>query len=94
MKGAVACMQGYAARLGLGITLNKNQVVARNPRIKKSNPGGIFLAFRDNTILLNLFGRYGKGWYIFTFLIIAKLAGLKSQHILYFFNLHVPFIGV
>ena len=35
ITGAAALMQGYAALLGLGITLTRNHSVAVNPMIRK-----------------------------------------------------------
>jgi len=39
-------MHGYAALLGLGITLIKNQIVANNPKVKKTILEWIFLSLR------------------------------------------------
>ncbi len=39
--GAAAFIHGYAALLGLGITLTRNQIVADIPEIKKMSFAGI-----------------------------------------------------
>ena len=39
MNGAAARMQGYAARLGFGITRMKNQIIEINPVSIKKNVG-------------------------------------------------------
>jgi hypothetical protein len=40
MIGAAACMQGYVARLGFGMTLIKNQIVDAIPVIMNANLNG------------------------------------------------------
>jgi hypothetical protein len=42
MIGAAACIQGYPAREGFGITLSKNQIVDNNPVIINITLNGTF----------------------------------------------------
>jgi hypothetical protein len=41
MKGAATLIQGYAARLGFGITLKRNQSVDKIPVMTNIKRGGI-----------------------------------------------------
>jgi len=41
IKGAATLIHGYVARLGLGITLIKNQIVDIIPKRKKTSFGGM-----------------------------------------------------
>jgi hypothetical protein len=46
MKGAAVLIQGYAARLGLGMTLTRNQMVEIMPIRKNSIINGIFILLK------------------------------------------------